>query len=95
MEGGVVKGRESLQREIRKTEEQQLAVITHTYISGLWMQDKTGVTHLGFVSACVCLCENVQYVHLRLYSLCFVCENQKRGNNDVTEKHEKNCRNNN
>lgn len=60
------------------------------------MQDKTGVTHLGFVSACVCLCENVcAYVHLHLYSLCFVCKNQRQGNNDVTEKHEKNCRNNN
>lgn len=64
----------------QKTEGQQLAKLIHTYISGLWMQDETGVTHLGFVSVCVCLrLHFCVCVCAHLCRLCFVCENQRQG----------------
>lgn len=49
------------------------------------MQDKTGATHLGFVSinvcvgVCVCVSMFVCMCITHLDGLCFVCENQRQG----------------
>lgn len=90
------KGKKNRERKVkidrRKTEGQQLAKLIHTYISGLWMQDKTGTTHLGFVSVCVCACVCFHFcvyvlACIFIYIICVSCVRIRgRDNNDVTRK---------
>lgn len=66
-------GEESEDRS--KTGGQQLAYLTH--ISGLWMQDETGVAHLCFMTVrALFICIHCSRVNLSM--VCFVCESQRQ-----------------
>lgn len=75
-------GEESEDRS--KTGGQQLAYLTH--ISGLWMQDETGVAHLCFMTVrALFICIHCSRVNLSM--VCFVCESQRQEKEWPEKKH--------